>query len=239
LGLYLGGPSSSSGGAGTSGDFFDSLKETWNNAKEASSAQMWRSSWSYTDELLMLREEQIILDASSTIANNQIFNPAYSNMLAQLDALGVTNSPASWMIKLDFPDYRRIFSDNSLANFLTRILNAEAGKRITITAIALKRYQLKNGKWPESLAELTPAFLPSIPLDPVDGKPLRYRRNEDGTYVLYSIGGDGVDDGGDATQPVGASSSVAHFGWQRARDWVWPQPATPAEVRYYYEHPPK
>ena len=242
LDLYLGGSGSSSGGAGGSGDFLDSLKETWDNAKEAGSQHMWRSSWSYSDELQMLRVDQISLDASRTIANNQVFNPAYSNMVAQLDALGVTNLPDNWMIKLDFPDYRRVFSENSrwLASFLTRILNAEAAKRVAITAIALKRYQLKNGKWPENLAELTPAFLPSIPLDPVDGKPLRYRRNEDDTYVLYSIGEDGVDDGGDVTPAARTSSSMVYYvNWQRARDWVWPQPATPAEVQYYYEHPPK
>jgi hypothetical protein len=29
------------------------------------------------------------------------------------------------------------------------------------------------------------------------------------------------------------------YQWQPARDLVWPQPATPAEVQNYYDHPPK
>ena len=116
---------------------------------------------------------------------------------------------------------------------------AEACKRITVTAIALKRYQLKHGQWPEKLADLSPEFLPSAPLDPVDGQPLRYKRNDDGTYLLYSIGDDGLDGGGDVTSAKSGSSAASSWNWLRARDWVWPQPASPAEVENFYEHPPK
>ena len=35
----------------------------------------------------------------------------------------------------------------------------------------------------------------AIPEDPFDGRPLRYKKLEKG-YVVYSIGPDGVDDGG-------------------------------------------
>ena len=41
-----------------------------------------------------------------------------------------------------------------------------------------------------------PEFVPKVPLDPVDGQPLRYRRNADGTFLLYSVGENGKDDGG-------------------------------------------
>ncbi|HEV2327184.1 MAG TPA: hypothetical protein VGY56_00165 [Verrucomicrobiae bacterium] len=46
-----------------------------------------------------------------------------------------------------------------------------------------------------TLTALVPAYLPAIPLDPVDGKPLRYRRNGDGTYLPYSVSPNGRDDG--------------------------------------------
>jgi hypothetical protein len=42
---------------------------------------------------------------------------------------------------------------------------------------------------------LIPEFLDKVPTDPYDGKPLRYRRLDDGV-VVYSIGRDGKDDGG-------------------------------------------
>ena len=47
----------------------------------------------------------------------------------------------------------------------------------------------------ERLEELVPQFLPSVPLDPYDGQPLRYKRLPAG-FVVYSIGADGRDDGG-------------------------------------------
>jgi hypothetical protein len=80
-----------------------------------------------------------------------------------------------------------------------------------------------------------PEILPAVPRDPVDGKPLRYRPNADDTFLLYSIGLNGVDDGGDAT-PIPPETL---FQWQTGHDWVWPQPATPAEIQNYYAHPPK
>jgi hypothetical protein len=78
-----------------------------------------------------------------------------------------------------------------------------------------------------------------LPLDPVDGQPLRYRRNSDGTYLLYSIGENGVDDGGNPSLEDNTDNSSAYWPNLHALDWVWPQPATPAEVQYFYDHPPK
>ena len=89
-------------------------------------------------------------------------------------------------------------------------------------AIALKRYELRHGELPPSLEALVPGFLPRLPRDYMNGKPLRYRLNPDGTFVLYSVGDDGVDDGGDPTPRTGKSFRM-WFG----RDAVWPQPVTP------------
>ena len=114
-------------------------------------------------------------------------------------------------------------------------LIAETEERVVVTAIALKRFQLKHGKLPEALAELAPDYLTTVPIDCFDGKPLKYHTNGDGTYLLYSVGEDGIDDGGDAGTPSG---KVASWAWMRSRDWVWPQPATPAEVQFFLEHPP-
>ena len=107
-------------------------------------------------------------------------------------------------------------------------------KEVVITAIALKRFQMKNGHYPTGLAGLVPAFLPAVPLDPVDGKPLRYRSNGDGTFLLYSVGENGKDDGGNPSLEKGAKSSSYFWDNPDALDWVWPQPATPQEVQNYY-----
>ena len=66
-------------------------------------------------------------------------------------------------------------------------------------ALASQQYQRIHGEFPESIEQLVPKFLDSVPIDPMDaaGTPLRYRRESDGTAVVWSVGIDGIDDGGD------------------------------------------
>ena len=68
--------------------------------------------------------------------------------------------------------------------------------RATRTGIAIERWRLSHdGDLPESLSTLPPELLPSVPIDPFDEKPLRYRKLGTG-YIIYSIGTDFKDDGG-------------------------------------------
>ena len=67
--------------------------------------------------------------------------------------------------------------------------------RLADMALAIERFRLHNGRLPESIDDLAPDFLPSVPLDPFTGKPLRYRRTSEG-FVVYSVGEDRKDDGG-------------------------------------------
>lgn len=82
--------------------------------------------------------------------------------------------------------------------------------RTTQVALAAERYRLVHQRWPPSQQELLKGFLPSIQLDPFDDQPIRIKPVEDG-LVIYSIGKDNVDDGGDV---VGARerSSVNDVG---------------------------
>ncbi len=96
----------------------------------------------------------------------------------------------------------------------------ETQRRLTIVAISLRRFELRNHHLPANLQELTPEFLAAIPIDPMSGQPLRYRLNADGTFVLYSVGEDGHDDGGDATPP----KPISQFDLWSGRDAVWPLP---------------
>ena len=72
--------------------------------------------------------------------------------------------------------------------------------RCTATGLALERFRrTHNGAYPDSLQALVPGFMPAVPIDPFDGRPLRYVRRATG-YVVYSIGADRADNGG--TIPV-------------------------------------
>lgn len=111
----------------------------------------------------------------------------------------------------------------------SKAVSADASRTLAETAVALKRFQLKHHRWPATLNELVPEFFARVPLDPFDGKPLRYRTETNGTFQLYSIGSDCKDDGGDARPPK--SSSV--FNFLSGRDIVWPAPATREEVEEF------
>ncbi len=69
----------------------------------------------------------------------------------------------------------------------------QAWLRCAAAALAVERYRLAHGHWPDSLAKSE--FLREVPTDPYDSQPLHFRRLQDGV-VIYSIGPDGVDDGG-------------------------------------------
>jgi len=68
--------------------------------------------------------------------------------------------------------------------------------RLGALACTLERYHIENGYYPESLTELVPTYLPSMPHEPYSLEPLVYTRNVEGAYLLYSRGHDGKDDGG-------------------------------------------
>jgi hypothetical protein len=74
-------------------------------------------------------------------------------------------------------------------------LRTHAELDVARTALAIERHRLARGKTPEGLEELVPQYLEQVPIDPFDGRPLRYRRTESG-YLLYTILEDGQDNGG-------------------------------------------
>jgi len=112
-----------------------------------------------------------------------------------------------------------------------RMATTETKRRMLVAAIALKRYQMHHGNYPEQLSALVPEFVSSVPMDFMDGQPLRYRLQKDGSYLLYSVAADGKDNGG-KSEMSGNVSAGFKFGAD-GTDWVWPQPATPAECEAY------
>ena len=69
---------------------------------------------------------------------------------------------------------------------------------IARTALAVERCRLANGRLPERLEALVPAFLEGVPTDPWNGgKPLSYRLKENGEFVVYSFGLNGTDEKGE------------------------------------------
>ncbi len=67
--------------------------------------------------------------------------------------------------------------------------------RVTQTALAVERYRLTEGRLPQSLENLVPAYIESVPTDPFNGQSLKYRTLEKG-FVVYSVGEDLTNEGG-------------------------------------------
>jgi hypothetical protein len=57
------------------------------------------------------------------------------------------------------------------------------------------RYRAERGEYPRQLDDQRPEELAAVPLDPYDGKPIRYLHDER-EALLYSIGPNQTDDHG-------------------------------------------
>jgi hypothetical protein len=62
--------------------------------------------------------------------------------------------------------------------------------------LAIRLYQHETGRLPRDLQQLVPEYLPSVPIDPHSGQPVIYRQATHGSFVLYSVGFDGQNNGG-------------------------------------------
>jgi hypothetical protein len=76
---------------------------------------------------------------------------------------------------------------------------------------ALERYHLAHGNYPQTLNDLLPQFIDKLPNDMIGGQPLKYHRAVDGQFMLYSIGWNEMDDGG---QFYPSSYERGDWGWQ-------------------------
>ena len=111
-----------------------------------------------------------------------------------------------------------------------KVAFAQSEVDLAMLACALERYRLAQGQYPEELAALAPRFVAVLPHDIINGQPLKYRRTEDGRFVLYSVGWNEKDDGGVVatanTNPIGKDprKNVPARHDTRQGDWVWQYP---------------
>ena len=92
-------------------------------------------------------------------------------------------------------------------------------------ACALERYRIEHGSYPDSLNEIKLANSEPLPIDVFSGKPLAYRKTENGKYALWSVGFDGRDDGGKRALNEADSMGARFRDKNYKGDWVWDFPA--------------
>jgi hypothetical protein len=94
------------------------------------------------------------------------------------------------------PPLIKALSEGANMKTMARNVNrTRAAVNCAAVALAAERYRLAEHYWPERIDTLVPRYLSEVPSDPFDGQPLRLRRRTDG-LVVYSIGPDQKDDGG-------------------------------------------
>jgi hypothetical protein len=177
-------------------------------------APIWKFAWSKQDELHYCKTVQAVLEVHRRgLASNAgipVFREVERIESAALGPYG----------RLRFFIGRML--TGSLATFIRRAWVAQTTAEITRTAIAIKRYELRERKLPTTLDALVPEFLSRVPVDYMDGKPLRYCMEADGEFILYSVGVDGHDGQGDATYTTGVRSAP--------RDIIWPRAASDVDL---------
>lgn len=93
---------------------------------------------------------------------------------------------------LDGPAYSSTWFDRTVVrNYRNQFEISSA-----IVAAALSAYRTQHGHYPSQLSDLQPEILAEIPRDPFGTGPLCYQLEPDNTFILYSVGYNGVDDGG-------------------------------------------
>ncbi|MGD0539309.1 MAG: hypothetical protein ABSC03_16885 [Verrucomicrobiota bacterium] len=228
----INGGSSDAGGA--AGNFVAELLHGLGQASRPLRATVhiavWRVAWADQDQLCYFESVQRVIDSGrKAMANRKWpFDPPASAS-ATADAAGFfgdTPTPT----RSTYDRLRYLFSPVAMPNLqaaMRKAIHAETLRELTLAAVALKRYQLRHGRLPDNLAALAPEFLHEAPRDWYNGEPLHYRPNADGTFLLYSVGEDGKDDGGNPTPWKQTASPSFYYG----RDLVWPMLATLEEVR--------
>ena len=169
------------------------------------------SGWFYQNQLgiaRMYQETYPTLDPTRRTVGLAQVSQTMTNFEKQLQSM----SPYTIFAKMLIPAVNKA---------VEKTARAQATMSLATVACALERHRLSAREYPDRLDALAPRFLESLPLDPVNGEPLKYRRTDDGRFLLYSVGLNRKDDGGTpAADKKGKPQPDGPEG-----DWVWRYPA--------------
>jgi len=170
--------------------------------------QLVPAGWSDQNKLSLCRNvERYLLPAVDR--ERRIISPIVAHQL-QSDADKLQVRPYDMLSRKLLP---------ALDRSAERFARAQTAVDLARVACALERSRLVNGQFPDTLDALAPKFIAKLPHDVITGQPLKYRRTDDGQFVLYSVGSNETDDGG----TVGLNKE-GKPDW-REGDWVWRYPA--------------
>jgi hypothetical protein len=106
------------------------------------------------------------------------------------DRAGLMGQFRYLFVRLMVPAYQMLWN---------KIANSEGQRDGVLVGLALELYHREHDAWPKTLAELSPRWLPDVPVDRITGDSLGYKIVDD-RPVIYSIGVDRDDDAGRVPQ---------------------------------------
>ena len=158
-------------------------------------------------------------ESTLTEMHRQCFLPMIDTNL-QVALPKIRNDANEYFKKLDIGPWNMIALSISsdLSSSGRKFAYEQNSINMARVACALERYRLAHGEYPQALDALAPQFIAQIPHDIIGGKPLHYRRTDGGKFLLYSLGWNETDDGGQIGLTEYGSIDPTKG------DWVWPNP---------------
>jgi len=180
---------------------------TWKNRLEEFGVRFSPRGWRYKNLLnysrLMDRTYFSQWDEINRCVSPLRVQKASLELQSELTSSNPLRLPFNYLASVTVPNFSRALE--------VAVRNQTALNQAALVC-ALERYRLAHGQYPDSLDRLVPDFARKVPRDLIGGQLLKYRRTDDGKFLLYSVGWNETDDGGNPDKQNG--------------DWVWP-----AEVR--------
>lgn len=179
----------------------------------AVAGQMLPSAFFYQNELTLARMHQQYTLPMVDMEKRTVSPARVQNLQAESRRdLNYHWWPYKFFARMLFP---------AVENAVKKLVYAQTSVDLARVAIALERYRLARGEYPESLDVLGSQFIDKIPHDVIGGQPLKYRREANGQFTLYSVGWNETDDGGVVVFKKGSTPEVD----TDKGDWVWRYPA--------------
>jgi hypothetical protein len=161
--------------------------------------------WVYQNLVVHAQTLQPVIDSCDPA--NTLVHPAKAQDASErIRALG-KRSPNTFLESMFRPNFTK--ATQTMARNQTLANEAQI-------ACALERHRLAHGQYPETLDALVPQFIAKLPHDLIGGQPLHYRRTAEGEFLLYSIGWNERDDGGQIALNKDGREDLENG------DWVWP-----------------
>ena len=131
-------------------------------------------------------------------------NPAVPKLAGQLDPAAIDGAIKRSSVFRNFNFHSGMFDS---------LFRQEARQGVLEAVLAAQAYRRDHGEFPEKLSQLIPDYLSSVPLDPLNpaGGTLLYRRDAASKSIVWSVGNDGVDGGGNFATSAKAQPTDVGF----------------------------